>query len=477
MIRLIRAEWTKFRSVPSSAITVFVALALTALLGALGASGSTSDANKGWDVPAGPDGKPVLDRFHFVHQPLAGDGTVTARVVDIRGQGEPSPAWAKAGLIVKESLRPGSRYAAVMLTPGHGVRLQSDFTKDVAGSAASGTRWLRLTRTGTTVTGYESADGATWQRIGSYPLASLPSTVEIGLFVASPEAFRTERSLTGASVGGFSTVSTARFDNVRLEPALAGGEWANDDVGEADGDATIEDGTVAITGTGDVVPRPPDGDVTRLSLTGVFVGLIALIALAVLFMTSEYRRGLIRTTFAANPRRGRVLAAKAIVIGAAVFVVGLLASLASFLIAQPILRSNGYGPPAYPQPSLTDPLVVRAIVGTAVVLALLAVFSLSVGTILRRSAGAITIVILLVVAPQLLVGALPVPAATWMMRLTPGAGFSIQQTIPRYSHVESICLPEDGCFLANPWTGLWVVGGYAAVGLALAYWLLRKRDA
>jgi hypothetical protein len=234
---------------------------------------------------------------------------------------------------------------------------------------------------------------------------------------------------------------------------------------------------VAITGTGDLAPKPPDDDVTRLSLSGVFVGLIALVALAVLFITSEYRRGMIRTTFAANPRRGRVLAAKAVIIGAVTFLAGLVACVASFYIAKPILHANGFAPPAYPEPSLTDPLVVRAIVGTAMVLALLAVFSLSVGTILRRSAGAITLVILLVVAPQLLVGALPVPAATWLMRLTPSAGFSIQQTIPRYGHVEGLCLPEDGCFVANPWTGFWVVCGYAAVGLALAYWLLRKRDA
>lgn len=476
MVNMIRAEWTKFRSVRSSAITVFIAVALTALLAALGASGSGSDANKGWDAPSGPDGKPVLDRFHFVHQPLAGDGTVTARVLGITSKRGSSPAWAKAGLIVKESLRPGSRYAAVMLTPGHGVRLQSNFTEDLAGSAATGTRWLRLTRTGTTVTGYESADGVSWQRIGSYPLAQ-SGTVEVGLFVASPEVYRTERSLAGASVGGFSTVSTARFDNVRLEPGAPDAEWANDDVGDAEGDATIEGGAVAITGTGDLAPKPPDDDVTRLSLSGVFVGLIALVALAVLFITSEYRRGMIRTTFAANPRRGRVLAAKAVIIGAVTFLAGLVACVASFYIAKPILHANGFAPPAYPEPSLTDPLVVRAIVGTAMVLALLAVFSLSVGTILRRSAGAITLVILLVVAPQLLVGALPVPAATWLMRLTPSAGFSIQQTIPRYGHVEGLCLPEDGCFVANPWTGFWVVCGYAAVGLALAYWLLRKRDA
>ena len=64
-------------------------------------------------------------------------------------------------------------------------------------------------------------------------------------------------------------------------------------------------------------------------LVGTFAGLIAVIVVATLFITAEYRRGLIRTTLAASPRRGRVLAAKAIVIGAVAFVAGLAAAAAA----------------------------------------------------------------------------------------------------------------------------------------------------
>ena len=59
---------------------------------------------------------------------------------------------------------------------------------------------------------------------------------------------------------------------------------------------------------------------------GAFAGLIAVVVVAAMFITAEYRRGLIRTTLAASPRRGRVLAAKAIVIGSVTFVAGLAAA-------------------------------------------------------------------------------------------------------------------------------------------------------
>ena len=63
------------------------------------------------------------------------------------------------------------------------------------------------------------------------------------------------------------------------------------------------------------------------TLVGAFAGLIAVVVVGTMFITAEYRRGLIRTTFAASPRRGRVLAAKAIVIGAVTFAAGLAAAV------------------------------------------------------------------------------------------------------------------------------------------------------
>ena len=137
-----------------------------------------------------------------------------------------------------------------------------------------------------------------------------------------------------------------------------------------------------MTGAGDIGTLPPggDNDIVRDSLGGVLVGMIAIVVLGVVFMTSEYARGVIRTTFTASPRRGRVLAAKAVVLGVAVFAVGLVAALAALLLTRPIQRRNGFEAPAYPDPSLADGAVLRAVIGTALFLAVLALFALGVGT-------------------------------------------------------------------------------------------------
>src|SRR6202012_2829012 len=92
------------------------------------------------------------------------------------------------------STKQGSAYAAIMATGGHGVRLQYDYVHERAGlpGAVSGSspRWLRLTRSGQTVTGYDSANGTSWAEIGTMRLTGLPATVNVGLFVTSPVSAR-----------------------------------------------------------------------------------------------------------------------------------------------------------------------------------------------------------------------------------------------------------------------------------------------
>jgi hypothetical protein len=485
--RLVIAEWTKLRSVPRWAMAMLAAVVLTVLVSVLAASGSGYGAG-GPGFAIGPDGSGVRDEFYFVHQPLTGDGDVTAKVLSQTGVEGGSHEWAKAGVIIKESTKPGSQYAAMMITPGHGVRLQSNFTTDRAGSeATTAPRWLRLTRSGTSVTGYESADGANWTQVGTVQLPSLPRRVEVGLFVASPFAIKVERQFGSGAVGASPTSSTARFSDVVVTAAQPGrpAPWSDQAIGGSDrvpesllGSATQAGGVFTVTGSGDIAPNPQDVDGVRQSLTGVSFGVMVIIAVAVLFITSEYRQGMIRTTFAASPRRGRVLAAKAIVVGATTFVVGLVATFASVLLALPILRANGLAPPVFQVPSLSDGPVLRAIAGTAAVLALFAVLGLAAGAILRRSPGAIIVVVVPLLIPQLIAGALPLAAARWLMLATPAAGFSIQQTVEqRYDFVSSICLPEDGCFTTGPWVGFGVLCAYTAVALAAGFWLLRRRDA
>ena len=111
-----------------------------ALALAPGQQGSCNTA--GCTVPKGPGGEEVSDSFYFVHQPLAGNGSITARITSLTGQ-IPVPAqgtamraglvpWAKAGIIIKASTTPGSAYAAMMVTGSHGVRMQYDYTQDTA---------------------------------------------------------------------------------------------------------------------------------------------------------------------------------------------------------------------------------------------------------------------------------------------------------------------------------------------------------
>jgi ABC-type transport system involved in multi-copper enzyme maturation permease subunit len=190
------------------------------------------------------------------------------------------------------------------------------------------------------------------------------------------------------------------------------------------------------------------------------------------FATSEFRRGLIRTTLAASPRRGRVLAAKAIVIGLAAFVVGLVATAISLPLAKRILHSNGNA--LMPVSTFAD---VRVIVGTAAVLALATVIALALGTALRRSAGAVVIGLVLFIVPFILSTTLPAGAGAWLLRLTPTAAFSVQGILPRYSQVSDAYTLLNGYYPLSPWAGLGVLCIYAAVALGAATWLLRRRDA
>jgi hypothetical protein len=334
----------------------------------------------------------VSDSFYFVHQALTGNGSVTAQVgplastVTQRRQGArqvPVP-WAKAGIIIKASLQGGAAYAAVMVTGGRGVRLQDDFTGDIAGPAMTA-GWVRLARTGDTVTGYASPDGTAWTRVGAVTLPGLPATVQGGLFVTSPQY--TQAALGVAQISGDPSQSTAAFSHVAL--GWPAGRWTGTDVGAAgpaSGPATgytTEGGTFTVTGPGDIAPVTdgPSGPGVTLAQTlgGVFVALFILAVAGAMFITAEYRRGLIRVTLAACPRRGRVLAAKACVIGLVAFAAGLAGTAVAVPLGQRVLRSRGvYLPPVT---ALTE---ARVIAGTAVALAACAVLAVAVGTIARR---------------------------------------------------------------------------------------------
>jgi len=214
-----------------------------------------------------------------------------------------------------------------------------------------------------------------------------------------------------------------------------------------------------------------------VTFLGTLFGAIAVIALGAVFITGEYRRGMIRTTLAASPRRGRVLAAKAIVIGSVTFAAGLAGAAVAFPFSVRKLHALGWTPPVWHAWSLTSQVGVRMVIGTAALLAVTALLALAAGTILRRSAGAITAAVGVVVVPLVLSVILPTAPAEWLLRYTPAAAFSLQTSTLRYSQVTTGCIPYHGCYPLAPWTGFAVMCAWAVLALAVAAVLLRRRDA
>ncbi len=519
--QLLHAEWTKFRTVRGWVIGMIVAILVTAGLGLFLVAASTNvscgnvsssgsaqvrHGTAACGQPAlllGPGGEPVTDSFYLVRQPLAGNGSITVRVTSLTGlpsangpsQGDTQPGlvpWSKAGIIIKQDLSQGSAYAAMMVTASNGVRMQWNYTGDTPGlsgavSAAS-PRWLRLTRDGDTITGYDPTDGAHWMQVGAVHLAGLPSAVQAGLFATSPKYVAISTSFASGNINNAHTVATAVFDHVSRSGAWPASTWTGGDVGPTTqgiaGGYHQAAGQFTVTGSGDIAPAIPGPGNSGVGhqpigffLTGTVAGLIAVIVVATMFMTAEYRRGLIRTTLAVSPVRGRVLAAKAIVIGSAAFVTGLTAAAGTVIVATEMAHASGYS--MWPVPW---PAELRLIAGTAALVAVAAVLTLSVATMVRRSAAAVMIVIVTIVVPYFLTFTAAVPAVIgeWLVRITPAAAFAVQQSTPQYHQVQAAFYTGglgNGFFPLAGWAGFAVLCGWAALALAVAACLLRRRDA
>ena len=520
--QVLRSEWTKFRTVRGWVIGILLAALLTGLVG-LFAAGSADigcvinnvqHSGKACAPPVihGPGGEVVSDSFYFLHQPLGRSGEITARVTSLTGEhpdftGNPAQAangpamvpglgpWSKAGIIIKQTIRQGSAYAAMTVTGGHGVRMQYDYTHDIAGLpgmvSAAQPRWLRLIRSGDVITGYDSADGGHWTRVGSAHLAALPATVQVGMFAASPVYSFTSTSFGGSSGQVGPSQATGVFDRVTLSAAAPGG-WAGTSIGRGGqlgppgrapgGQPGFREsrGSFTLTGSGDIAPVTP-GPGSNLptatieqSLAGVFIGLIVIVVVATMFVTAEYRRGLIRTSLAATPSRGAVLAAKAIVAGTAAFAAGLVASVVAIRLGMHLESEHGLV--VLPVSALTE---TRVIAGTAALLGVGAAFAVALGAVFRRSAVAITAAIIAVVLPFLLaaLNVFPAGVSDWLLRVTPAAGLAIQQSIPKYFQVATAVSPAGGYYPLPPWGGFAVLCCWAAAALALAAYLLRRRDA
>ena len=199
------------------------------------------------------------------------------------------------------------------------------------------------------------------------------------------------------------------------------------------------------------------------SLIGVNLAQLALGALGVLVISGEYSTGMIRSTFAAVPKRLPVLWAKAGVFGAVTLALALPAMLIGFFSAQAILHGHSlYGHDI--ALSISDPGIARAVIGGALYLTLAGLFGFGLGAIFRSTAAGIsTFAGILFVVPPLL----DVLPSSWNNAVSPYLPSKAGQAIMQIGHP---------AHTLGPWTGLALFAGYTALTIAIAAVLLRRRD-
>jgi ABC-2 type transport system permease protein len=213
--------------------------------------------------------------------------------------------------------------------------------------------------------------------------------------------------------------------------------------------------------------RPPHGaaaastfDPAAVSLAGVQLAQIAAGVLGVLLITSEYASGLIRASFAAVPRRLPVLWGKAALLAAATAAVCLPAAVAAFLAGQSILGRQHLAV------SLSQPGVARAVLGSALYLAVAGLLGLGLGALLRNTAGGISALFGLLFAVQIAASFLP---GSWSGEVGKFLPATAGQAVTTVHPDPAVSLP--------PWTGFGVFCLYAAAVLGFAAMRMRRGDA
>jgi hypothetical protein len=191
---------------------------------------------------------------------------------------------------------------------------------------------------------------------------------------------------------------------------------------------------------------------------GLTFAQLPMCVLGVLVITSEYSTGMIRSSLLAVPRRTPLLAAKAAVFAVAAFAAGELLAFASVPIGQALLGSR------VPE-SLGDPATLRAAFGVGLYLAALGLFAFAVGALVRHTAGAITAIIVIFVALGDLTQLIPGTVGKYVSAYMPAnAGILVT-----YAH-------QQAAGLLSPWQGFGVLCLWTAVLLAVAGFLLARRD-
>jgi ABC-2 type transport system permease protein len=236
--------------------------------------------------------------------------------------------------------------------------------------------------------------------------------------------------------------------------------------------AAVIAATVAVSTAATAAVSCPHGgcgvDPAKVSLTGIYLGQAVAAILGVLVISGEYSTGMIRATFTAMPHRTTVLAAKAATVAGLALAAGTIAVAGSLLAGRALLTGHGFTPAhGYPALTLGDGPVLRAAIGSALYLALIALLSLGVATVIRDPAPAIGTVLGLLYLDPIIAAVLH--GGHWHNRVERygpmTAGLAIQAT----TNLNSLPI--------SPWAGLGVLAAWAAGALLLGGLMFRIRDA
>jgi ABC-2 type transport system permease protein len=237
---------------------------------------------------------------------------------------------------------------------------------------------------------------------------------------------------------------------------------------------------LASTFQGDMAGPLSEDDHQRLGVQAmtISIGFSQLVAsvLGVLVISGEYGTGMIRSTLTAVPRRTPALLAKAVVFGAVTLAVGLIAIGGTALVTSPLLPRSGL------EPDFGDPQLLFALGGGALYLTLVGVLSLTIGAIVRNSAGGIAASLgLLLVLPTVLQILGGITNATWVQNLIAFLPSSAGDRLYSYAAEASVSSVADGAMtdgiitLSSLQGGL-VLGCWVVVLLLAAIALLKRRD-
>ncbi|MFJ9899009.1 ABC transporter permease subunit [Streptomyces sp. NPDC091280] len=213
--------------------------------------------------------------------------------------------------------------------------------------------------------------------------------------------------------------------------------------------------TAAASVTTRVCPTPCDTDTVKLTLSGVQLSQATCLVLGALSMGAEYSTGTIRTTLTAMPGRWRVLASKAAVLSLLTAVAGALGVLSSLGLAHLILPTPPHGAP------------LRPTTGSILILVLVTLLGLSLATLLRDTAAAITLGLGILYVVPILANLINSP--TWQHRLQRWSPMPAALSVQATKHLNTLAIA--------PWPGLGVLAAYATALLALGGVWFRLRDA